>query len=282
MEKHYPSFQKSAEAESVKPGLTKAIIRESEKGVISLESEMSICSSFGMDLFDLETIVLQSGIMPLRFARNSHTIEARQQLLLHNAYCIIIGCGGIGGHIAHLLARYGIGRLMLFDPDKFDESNLNRQTFSDTQSLKLYKSEQCANALRQIDPAAKIDHFNECFPQIIPDRYLGSSMIFEASDSPGYKRILTAEAAKKDIPLINTAVAGRNMILSMGIDLGSIYRDSDPGGEKWSGNLAATCAAAAGIAVSQGVDFLLSGSCRLENKMLFVDIKECEMTWIAP
>ncbi|MDG2916227.1 ThiF family adenylyltransferase [Bisgaard Taxon 10/6] len=39
----------------------------------------------------------------------------------------IAGCGGIGGAMALRLARFGVKKLKLADPDSFDWSNLNRQ-----------------------------------------------------------------------------------------------------------------------------------------------------------
>lgn len=38
----------------------------------------------------------------------------------------VVGCGGTGSAVAMLLARAGVGRLLLIDPDTVDETNLNR------------------------------------------------------------------------------------------------------------------------------------------------------------
>lgn len=45
----------------------------------------------------------------------------------------VIGCGGTGSAVVELLARAGIGRLLLVDPDTVSESNLNR-LFGSTRS----------------------------------------------------------------------------------------------------------------------------------------------------
>lgn len=39
---------------------------------------------------------------------------------------LIVGCGGIGFHVAKLLAMSGVNELYAFDPDILEESNLNR------------------------------------------------------------------------------------------------------------------------------------------------------------
>lgn len=42
----------------------------------------------------------------------------------------IVGCGGTGSAVASLLARIGVRRLALFDPDTVDETSLNRLHFA--------------------------------------------------------------------------------------------------------------------------------------------------------
>ncbi len=49
---------------------------------------------------------------------------------LKNAKVSILGCGGLGSNIAMTLARSGIGELYLYDFDKVEYSNLNRQNYT--------------------------------------------------------------------------------------------------------------------------------------------------------
>lgn len=46
--------------------------------------------------------------------------------VLRETVSIVIGCGGLGSHVAMMLASLGAGRLHLVDNDVLDESNLNR------------------------------------------------------------------------------------------------------------------------------------------------------------
>jgi molybdopterin/thiamine biosynthesis adenylyltransferase len=49
---------------------------------------------------------------------------------LRQAHIALVGCGGLGGEIAHGLVRKGIGQLTLCDHDAVDASNLPRQFFT--------------------------------------------------------------------------------------------------------------------------------------------------------
>lgn len=63
-----------------------------------------------------------------RYLRNIGSIitaEDQQQLLQKTV--LLIGCGGVGGYEAELLVRLGIRKLIFFDGDSFEQTNLNRQ-----------------------------------------------------------------------------------------------------------------------------------------------------------
>jgi len=51
----------------------------------------------------------------------------------------IVGCGGTGSAVASLLARIGVQRLALIDPDGVDETNLNRLHFSSRADASLHR-----------------------------------------------------------------------------------------------------------------------------------------------
>ena len=64
--------------------------------------------------------------MEQRYERNLPALTEAECLLLREKRILVVGCGGLGGHIIDQLARIGIGSLKVVDGDVFEESNLNR------------------------------------------------------------------------------------------------------------------------------------------------------------
>ena len=75
------------------------------------------------------------------------------QVKLRSAKVAIAGLGGLGSNIAVMLARSGIGKLLLVDFDVVDVTNLNRQMYFIPQ-LGKPKAEALPELLYQIDPYA--------------------------------------------------------------------------------------------------------------------------------
>jgi len=51
---------------------------------------------------------------------------------LQNAKILVLGVGGVGGVLVDCLARSGVGHITVVDDDTFDETNRNRQLYSES------------------------------------------------------------------------------------------------------------------------------------------------------
>lgn len=76
---------------------------------------------------------------------------AGQQRLL-DASVLVVGTGGLGSPVLMYLAAAGVGKLFLYDDDKVEISNLQRQILFDSSVLGLPKAEVAAERLRLINP----------------------------------------------------------------------------------------------------------------------------------
>lgn len=95
------------------------------------------------------------------FSRNKGLIEPAEQVLLREACVAIAGLGGVGGVHAATLARAGIGRFRLADPDVFEVANFNRQYAATLDTLGTNKATATAELIRQINPEAEIRVFTD-------------------------------------------------------------------------------------------------------------------------
>ena len=71
---------------------------------------------------------------------------------------LVVGAGGIGFHVAKLLAMSGVEDLHVFDPDTLEESNLNRLDIT-TDYVGMNKADIVKTIVRQLRPEARVKAF---------------------------------------------------------------------------------------------------------------------------
>ncbi|HRR17087.1 MAG TPA: sulfur carrier protein ThiS adenylyltransferase ThiF [Bacteroidales bacterium] len=118
----------------------------------------------------------------------------------------IAGAGGLGSNCAMLLARAGVGTLVICDFDTVERSNLNRQ-FYFLHQCGMKKTEALKENLKMIDEDInviardiKLDREN------IPEVFAGCDVIVEAFDRAEMKEMII-EAVQTDMPGVPLIVA---------------------------------------------------------------------------
>ena len=115
------------------------------------------------------------------------------QVKLHNAKVAIAGLGGLGSNIAVMLARSGIGKLLLVDFDVVDVTNLNRQMYFIPQ-LGKPKAEALPELLYQINPYAAYESVCvKVTPENVRELFYDYPIVCEAFDCPDQKAMLVRE-----------------------------------------------------------------------------------------
>ncbi|WP_292885406.1 HesA/MoeB/ThiF family protein [Methanobrevibacter sp. UBA212] len=142
-------------------------------------------------------------------SRQMSIVTRSEQERFKDAKITVIGCGGIGGETIEMLARMGIGELILVDKDAYDLSNLNRQTLATINDLGLVKSEVAAEKVRLINPYVKTTTFNEHIDQTNIDKVIADSdIVIDALDNVLTRVIVSRKAKEKGIPYIHGAIHG--------------------------------------------------------------------------
>lgn len=72
--------------------------------------------------------------------------------ILEESHVLVAGLGGVGGMLAEMLCRAGIGHLTLVDGDAIQKTNLNRQIPSLHSNIGQAKTQVVAQRLKDINP----------------------------------------------------------------------------------------------------------------------------------
>ena len=115
------------------------------------------------------------------------------QVKLRSAKVAIAGLCGLGSNIAVMLARSGIGKLLLVDFDVVDVTNLNRQMYFIPQ-LGKPKAEALPEILRQINPYLTYESVCvKVIPENVKELFSDYPIVCEAFDKPDVKAMLTEQ-----------------------------------------------------------------------------------------
>jgi len=109
----------------------------------------------------------------------------------------IAGLGGLGSNAAVMLARAGIGKIIIVDFDRVETGNLNRQ-FYFTNQIGLEKTEALKDTLKRVNPFIDITAFNEKIKESNIKNLFGEcDVIVEAFDKPEYKVMLVESVLER-------------------------------------------------------------------------------------
>lgn len=169
----------------------------------------AIAAQFDEPLSEIYRLALANGICPLRYLRNRSCVTTAQQLSLAQAAVAVIGAGGLGGHVITALARIGIGRLIIIDGDRFDETNLNRQVLATTETVDALKAEAASAFVAKANPGVAVTaHAVHLDAANAAQLLAGADVAVDALDNIPSRRILAETARSLNIPLVHGALAG--------------------------------------------------------------------------
>jgi len=102
----------------------------------------------------------------------------------------VAGLGGLGSNIAVMLARMGVGELLLVDFDRVSIDNLNRQHY-DMSHIGMLKTDALTEQITRINPSVNV---RTCDARVtdenITEIFGGYGMVCEAFDDPECKAML--------------------------------------------------------------------------------------------
>jgi molybdopterin/thiamine biosynthesis adenylyltransferase len=235
---------------------------------------------------------LQQGIYPYRYIRNGDGITLQEQLKLAESCVSVVGAGGLGGQIILLLARIGVGRLVVVDHDVFDETNLNRQALSSTGQLGNPKVRVAAETVAAINPGVVVEsHQVKITDRNAVGLLTGAHVVVDALDSVGDRFVVQAAARELCIPMVHGALAGfEGQLMTIypedpGLEL--LYGGAKAPGKPWKtpeavlGVPTLTPAFVATLQCGEVIKTLLGRGRPFRKIMLHVDLEQGRMNEFA-
>ena len=121
----------------------------------------------------------------------------------------VVGVGSVGCMVAEALARIGVERLVLIDPDKVEMHNLDRLLYAGKENVGQYKVELASKHLRSSATADKFEVRSHTEPVQHKASYaaaLDCDLLFSAVDRPLPKDLVNRIAYAHCIPVISGGV----------------------------------------------------------------------------
>ena len=263
-------------------------VRDHAEGqLLPWRRQVEAAELFGATPGQVEAAALAQGILPARYQRNRNAMTVNDQLILFRSSVAVIGCGGLGGYIVEELARLGVGRIVVADPDVFEEHNLNRQLFSSPANLGTAKVAAAAKRINEINPAVTLVPLQTAFsPENGADLLAGCQVAVDALDSIQVRLELAEVCTVTNIPLVHGAIAGwfGHVTTQFPGDntLQTIYRSwkAGKGVEQTLGNPSFTPAVIASLEVAEVCKLLLGQGTPLRGRQLMIDLFSMETSVI--
>ena len=251
--------------------------------LVSWAHEQKLMDLFGLSCSAADELIMTSGLLPARYQRNRQMISIEQQYQLLQSQVAVVGCGGLGGYVIEELARLGVGRLKVIDPDVFEEHNLNRQLLATIANLGTSKAAAALKRVQGINPAVSVE------PRQVAvgldngvELLTGMDVVVDAIDNISGRLELAQLCSQVAIPLVHGSIAGWfGQVSSIKPGQGTMQKlyanwTAGKGIESRFGNPSFTPAVVGSLQAAEVCKILLIQGGLLDERILSVDLLQMQ------
>lgn len=187
-----------------------------------------------------------------RYSRQSVLPEVGDtgQERLAAARVLVVGAGGLGCAVLSYIGAAGVGRIVIVDHDRVEESNLHRQPLYRMSQLGQLKADVARDALLDLNPSLRVESICE---RLNADnaRILAAAadVVVDAADSFAVTYMLSDACQHSGVPLISASVLGLKGYVGAFCGGAPSYRAVFPEMPRAAG----TCASAGVLGTAVGV-----------------------------
>lgn len=122
---------------------------------------------------------------------------------------LVVGAGGLGCPVSSYLVGAGIGRLLLVDPDRVEESNLHRQPLYRMGDVGRLKVEAAREALAAYNPGVEVEALAlRLAPDNVAELVARADIVVDAADSFAATYVLSDACRDAGKPLVSASIVG--------------------------------------------------------------------------
>ena len=211
-----------------------------------------------------------------------NSLDEKERLKLRESHVCIVGCGGLGGYIAEMLIRLGVGTITAVDGDCFNESNLNRQLYCTLSSIGKLKSEAVRSRAEDINADIRVIALSEFLTADNAVSILeGCDLVIDALDSIEARHVLHNACSLLSINMVYGAIGPWSVqygVIPPNSELFSkLSAASEYHGDTVLSFVPALCAS---YQVCEAVKLLTGNGSELMGKLCSIDLLSGEQTVI--
>lgn len=148
-----------------------------------------------------------------RFSRTARLIGDGAVEKLGGKKVAVFGIGGVGSFAAEALVRSGIGAIDVFDNDRVDITNINRQLIALESTVGRLKTEVMAERLKDINPNVTVGQYPVFVTPEETEKinFTEYDYVVDAVDNVTAKIAICKKCRENNIPVISAMGAGNKL-----------------------------------------------------------------------
>jgi molybdopterin/thiamine biosynthesis adenylyltransferase len=230
--------------------------------------------------------------MTNRYARQIALADvgAEGQAKLGAARVLVVGLGGLGCPAALYLATSGIGRLLLNDFDRVDETNLPRQILYTPEDVGVLKVDAARKRLLALNPDVDVAVYAERLDGAALEAAVGDAdVVLDGTDNFAARFAVNRACVARHVPLVSGAavrVEGQIAVFPNDGDgpcYACLYNDEDEwlGDCQGNGVLAPVPGVIGTLMAEEALKLVLGWQSSLRNRLLLWDAKRGDWQSVA-
>jgi len=225
---------------------------------------------------------IENGEMPLRYQRNASTIRPTEQARLARSRVLLVGCGGLGGHVLEFLVRAGVGTILACDPDRFDLPNANRQRLALPEDIGRSKVEVANERAERINPLVRVIPLTSDFRE---EKFPAYDLVVDCLGGAAHRRDLQRMATEMGVPLVSAGISGWTALISTTwpgeTGLAEFMNEKQAGSELIQGVPSPVAGFAASLQATEVLRILTGHIPALRGSLLMADLAEMRFSSIS-